>query len=200
MRFTACTLAGALAVGALATAPPAGAAARQLVIDRDHSSVTFSVRHLLSRVPGKFSRFEGTILFDEQAIEASNVKVKIETASIDTNVAQRDEDLRSARFFDAQRFPTLDFTSDAVKRLDGNKLRVEGKLTMHGVTKPVVLETEYLGSAKDPWGNLRYGFHATTRLNRKDFGMEWNELLEAGGFLVGDEVDISLDIEAMPAP
>ena len=122
----------------------------------------------------------------------------IQVASIDTNVEARDKDLRSDRFFDAEQFPTLEFTSTSVVAVSETKFKAKGFLTMHGVKKEVVLDIEFLGKGNDPWGNLRYGFHASTVVNRKDFGMQWNEVLETGGMLVGEEVTISLDMEALP--
>lgn len=172
-------------------------AGQELKIDPQHSSVTFSVRHLFSRVHGNFGEFSGTVNYDENAIEKSKVKITIQAASVDTNVKNRDDDLRSDRFFDAETFPTLEFFSKKIKKLDGNKFQIFGKLTMHGITRTVVLEGEFLGSGKDPWGNLRFGFHATTTINRKDFEMVWNETLETGGLLVGEEIEITLDIEAV---
>ncbi|HEY3124875.1 MAG TPA: YceI family protein [Thermoanaerobaculia bacterium] len=127
------------------------------------------------------------------------VPATVQAASVDSNVEARDRDLRSKRFFDVERFPTLTFASAAISDVASNRGKVRGMLTMHGVSKEVVLDTEYLGKGKDPWGNTRYGFHAETKINRKDFGMTWNEVVEAGGVLVGDEVEIALDVEAVPA-
>ena len=174
-------------------------AGQELKIDPQHSSVGFSVRHLFSRVHGSFREFSGTLEYDENDIGKSKVKVTIQASSVDTNVENRDDDLRSDRFFDAETFPTLEFFSKKIKKLDGNKFQIFGKLTMHGITRTVVLEGEFLGSGKDPWGNQRFGFHASTTINRKDFEMVWNETLETGGLLVGDEIEITLDIEAIPA-
>lgn len=186
--------------GALAFALWSGAAAAEtLKIDADHSSVSFRVRHLFTKVQGRFQKFDGSIEFDEKNPAASKVSATIQAASVDTNVEARDKDLRSKRFFDVERYPTLTFASAGVSELAGDKGKLRGTLTMHGVSKPVVLDTEYLGKGKDPWGNTRYGFHAATTVNRKDFGMAWNEAVEAGGVLVGDEVEIALDIEATPA-
>lgn len=200
MRTTLQRLAGVAAPASLALALAAPAArAETLKIDGDHSSVTFKVRHLFTKVPGRFQKFEGSLDFDEKNLSASKVNATIQAASLDTNAAARDKDLRSKRFFDVEQFPTLTFVSDAVTGVSGNKGKVKGTLTMHGVSKEVVLYTEYLGNGKDPWGNTRYGFHAETTVNRKDFGMAWNEALETGGLLVGDEVEISLDVEAVPA-
>ena len=179
---------------------PLPAAAEALKIDPEHSSVTFRVRHLFTKVRGRFQKFEGTIDFDERDLAASKVSAMIQAASIDTNVEARDKDLRSRRFFDVDRHPTLTFASAGVTDLSGNRGKLRGTLTMHGVSRQVVLDTEYLGKGKDPWGNTRYGFHAETRIIRKDFGMTWNEVIEAGGVLVGDEVEIVLDVEAVPEP
>ncbi len=187
----------ALVVGCVVSIAPATAA--ELNIDPDHSTVGFSVRHLFTRVQGRFQKFEGTITFDEKSISASKVSVTIQAASVDTNVEARDKDLRSSRFFDAGQFPTLEFISTSVSNGSGGKFKITGHLGMHGVKKKVVLDGEFLGKGVDPWGNERYGFHASTVVSRKDFGMQWNEVLESGGFLVGDEVTITLDVEAMPA-
>jgi polyisoprenoid-binding protein YceI len=181
------------------TAAAVSAEPLKLDIDPQHSTVSFRVRHLFTKVNGQFRGFEGTIEFDEKNLAASKVSVTIRAETIDTNVQARDKDLRSPRFFDVAKYPTLTFTSAAVTVASGNKGRIEGILTMHGVSREVVLDAEYLGAAKDPWGNQRYGFHAETKINRKDFGMTWNEVIEAGGLLVGDEVEITLDVEAVPA-
>ncbi len=178
---------------------PLAARAETLKIDPDHSSVTFRVRHLFTKVQGRFQKFDGTVAFDEKNPAGSKVSATIQAASVDTNVEARDKDLRSKRFFDVERYPTLTFASAGVSDVASNRGKVKGTLTMHGVSKDVVLDTEYLGKGKDPWGNTRYGFHAETRINRKDFGMAWNEVVEAGGVLVGDEVEIVLDVEAVPA-
>ena len=174
------------------------ASAESLTIDRDHSTVGFSVRHIFTRVTGRFQDFEGTIEFDEKDLSSASVSIRIRVASVDTNVEARDKDLRSKRFFDAEKFQTLDFESTSVSKGTGGKFRITGFLTMHGVKKEVVLDAEFFGKGKDPWGNLRYGFHAETAVSREEFGMKWNEVLETGGVLVGDEVTITLDIEAVP--
>lgn len=171
----------------------------RLSIDAQHSSIGFRVRHLFTRVAGQFRTFEGRIDFDDRDLAASKVAVTIQAESIDTNVEARDKDLRSARFFDVAKHPTLTFTSTRITDVEGDRGRISGILTMHGVSREVVLDAEFLGAGKDPWGNQRYGFHAETRINRKDFGMAWNEVVEAGGVLVGDEVEITLDVEAVPA-
>jgi polyisoprenoid-binding protein YceI len=178
---------------------PASANAGTLQLDPQHTSVAFRVRHLFTKVNGQFRKFQGSFQFDEASLRLSEVNAAIDVASVDTNVEARDNDLRSKRFFDAEKYPQMTFKSSAPLTLNGNQGQLQGLLTIHGVEKEVVLEVEYLGKAKDPWGNLRYGFHAATTINRKDFGMKWNEILETGGVLVGDEVEVVLDIEAVPA-
>jgi polyisoprenoid-binding protein YceI len=177
----------------------AHAQSANLAIDAQHSTVGFRVRHLFTKVNGQFRSFEGMIDFDAKTLAASKVSVTIKAASVDTNVEARDKDLRSKRFFDVEAYPTLTFKSSAITDVAGGSGKIKGLLTIHGVTREVLLDAQYLGSAKDPWGNQRFGFHAETKINRKDFGMAWNEAIEAGGVLVGDEVEILLDVEAVPA-
>jgi len=177
----------------------ARAEALKLSVDPQHSTVGFRVRHLFTKVNGQFRGFEGTIEFDPKNLAASKVAATIRASTIDTNVEARDQDLRSARFFDVAQYPTLSFASTGIADVSGTRGRIKGILTMRGVPREVVLEAEFLGSGKDPWGNQRYGFHGETKVNRKDFGMAWNEVIEAGGVLVGDEVEIVLDVEAVPA-
>ncbi|HET9467619.1 MAG TPA: YceI family protein [Vicinamibacterales bacterium] len=171
-------------------------AVRTLEIDRSHSEVAFQVRHLLSKVRGRFAEFGGTIQFDEAHPQDSRVNVTIQAASIDTAEGDRDKHLRSADFFDVDKYPTLHFESTSVTPRGGNTYDVEGQLTIHGVTRQVVLPASFLGSAQDPWGNTKFAFEAELTLNRKDFGLTWNAALETGGFLVGDEVRVSLSIQA----
>jgi polyisoprenoid-binding protein YceI len=167
-------------------------------IDKAHSEVTFQVRHLLTKVRGRFSEFEGTLEYDDQNPEKSSVSVTIHATSIDTNEKDRDTHLRSADFFEVEKFGTLTFKSTRVTRKSGDNYDVAGDLTIHGVTRPVTLAATHLGKAKDPWGNERIAFEAETTINRKDFGLLWNAALETGGFLVGDDVKISLSIQAVP--
>ena len=167
-----------------------------LEIDRSHSDVTFQVRHLLSKVRGRFNEFSGTIEFDESNPRNSRVDVTIQAASIDTGEADRDKHLRSADFFDVEKYPTLRFVSTSVTPRDGHAYDVAGDLTIHGVTRQVVLPAAYLGAASDPWGNTKSVFEVELTLNRKDFGLTWNAALETGGFLVGDDVRVSLSIQA----
>lgn len=168
-------------------------------IDKAHSEVTFQVRHLLTKVRGRFSDFEGTIEYDEQHPDNSSVRFTIEATSIDTNEKDRDTHLRSADFFEIEKFRTLTFESQSIVGKGTNQFDVTGDLTVHGVTRPVTFDVSFLGKAKDPWGNERIAFEADTTINRKDFGLHWNAALETGGFLVGDDVKISLSIQAVPA-
>ena len=166
-------------------------------IDASHSGVHFSVRHLVvAKVRGRFTTFTGTLAFDEAAPERSSVEVRIDVGSINTGVDQRDAHLRSPDFFDAEKFPVISFVSRRVTRAaDG--FRVTGDLTIRGITREVVLPVEYAGHTKDPWGGERAGFTARLAIERKDFGLTWNQLLEAGGVAVGDKVEIELEIEAV---
>ena len=188
-----------LTLGAILVLVSASAQAVNLKIDPQHSTVGFRVRHLISTVSGRFNEFSGSFEYVADDLSASTVKVTIQAASVDTNVAARDKDLRSKRFFDVEKHPTLEFESDAITNVSGSKGRIKGRLTIHGVTRDVVLDAEFLGKSKDPWGNEHFGFHARTTISREDFGMTWNEVIEAGGVLVGDEVEIILDISAVPA-
>ncbi len=168
-------------------------------IDTTHTTVGFSIRHMVfSKVRGRFQTFTGAIRLDDD-VAKSSVEVTIDAASIDTGTAQRDNHLRSADFFDVEKFPELRFRSTRVEDSGEGRLRVTGELTIRDVTREVVLEAEHAGSGKDPWGNERIGFVAKTSFDRKDFGLKWNQMLEAGGVLVGDRVDIELDVQAVNA-
>ena len=166
-------------------------------IDPAHSEVFFQVRHLVTKVRGRFSDFEGTITYDEANPEASSVNFSIKTASIDTNVADRDTHLRSADFFSAEEHPTLTFRSKKITKKGGDSFDVVGDLSMRGTTKEITLPVSFLGHATDPWGGKRVGFEAETTVNRKDYGLNWNAALETGGLLVGDEVKVSLSVQAV---
>jgi polyisoprenoid-binding protein YceI len=167
-------------------------------IDKAHSEVTFQVRHLLTKVRGRFSDFEGTIEYDEEQPENSSVNVTVQAASIDTSERDRDAHLRSADFFEVEQYPSLTFRSRSIARKGTQQFDLTGDLTIHGVTRSVTFGVDLLGKAKDPWGNERIAFEAETAINRKDFGLHWNAALETGGFLVGDDVKISLSIQAVP--
>jgi len=175
----------------------AGLSAEEYKIDGSHSKAQFSVKHLMvSNVRGEFGKMSGTVVFDDKNPAATRIVATLDAASINTGVTQRDEHLRGADFFDVAKFPTLTFTSkSARKTADG--LAVTGDLTMHGVTKEVVLNVEGPSSeVKDPWGNQRRGATATTKLKRSEFGLNWNKTIEAGGMVVGDDITITIDVEA----
>ena len=164
-------------------------------IDPAHSNVGFAVRHLMiTTVRGRFSGVEGIVVHDGTDPARSSVEVIIDPATIDTREPQRDAHLRSADFFDVEKFPTLTFRSTGLEG-GGERFKLSGDLTIHGVTRPVVLDVEPEGQVKDGWGGVRSGFTATTRIKRSDFGLTWNQLLEAGGVTVSDDVKISLDIQ-----
>jgi polyisoprenoid-binding protein YceI len=171
-------------------------AVQALDIDRSHSEVVFQVRHLLSKVRGRFADFSGTIEFDAERPENARVDVAIQAASIDTAEPDRDKHLRSADFFDVETFPELTFRSTSVSPRGDGTYDVRGDLTIHGVTKQVTLAASFLGTAQDPWGNVKFVFEAELTLNRKDFGLSWNAALETGGFLVGDEVKVTISVQA----
>ena len=163
-------------------------------IDPAHSSVGFSIRHIFSKVPGYFDKFTGTIDYDPANPTAASVKVDIDPASIDTKTQRRDDHLRSADFFDVAQFPAMSFVSTKVTKGEGNALTVEGNLTMHGVTKPVTLAATFLGAGPAQPGQ-KIGFEATTKIDRKDFGIIWNRTID-NGTLLGDDVAITIGIEA----
>ncbi len=166
--------------------------------DAVHSTVGFSVRHLMiSKVVGYFRTWSGTLLTDETAPANSRVEVKIEAASIDTKEPQRDDHLRSPDFLDAQKFPTISFRSTSVEKLSDDHFKVTGDFTIRDVTRQVVLDTEYFGRQKDPWGGERAGFSSKTSIDRREFGLTFNMPLDGGGFVVGDKVDINLEIQAV---
>jgi polyisoprenoid-binding protein YceI len=166
-------------------------------LDPVHSVAEFKVKHMMiSNVKGRFSTISGVMTFDESNIANSRVEASIDAASIGTGDAQRDAHLKSADFFDVEKYPTLSFRSTGINRTGSDELAVTGDLTVHGVTRPVVFQVEGpTPPNKDPWGNTRVGLSATTKINRKDFGLTWNAALEAGGILVGEEVTISLDLQ-----
>lgn len=169
-------------------------------IDTAHTGISFSVRHMVvSKVRGRFAKYSGTIRLDDRDITRSSVEVTIDASSIDTGVADRDTHLRSPDFFDAEKFPELTFRSHRIERVDDTHYRVVGELTIRDVKREVSLDVEYGGRGKDPWGNERVGFAAKTSIDRKDFGLTWNQALETGGILVGDRVDIDLDVQAVRA-
>jgi polyisoprenoid-binding protein YceI len=166
------------------------------VIDGAHSNVGFSVKHLMiATVRGSFTQVQGTVTVDETDPSTAEIDITIPTASVTTRDEKRDAHLRSPDFFDAERFPNMTFRSKRVERQSGDSLRVIGDLTIRDVTREVALEVELQGRAKDPWGNEKAGFEATTKIKRADYGLTWNAALETGGVLVGDEVKISIEAE-----
>ena len=170
-------------------------------IDPAHSQIQFSVRHMMiSNLRGRFEQFTGTVEFDEGDPTRSTVEVRIEAASIYTKEAQRDGHLKSADFLDAEHYPYLYFKSKRVEKLDDTHGRIIGDLIIRDMTREVALEVEYAGQAKSPWGTISAGFSATATLNRKDWGLRWNQGLETGGVLVGDQMNISIEIELVKQP
>ena len=176
---------------------PYAAVASTWNIDPDHSNFGFKIKHLMvSNVKGNFEKYSGVVDINEMDITKSKVEVTIDMNSVNTNVKKRDDHLRSADFFDVAKYPTMTFVSKKVTVASPDNLKVTGDLTLHGVTKEVVLDLEGpTGESKDPWGNIRKGATATTKINRKDFGLTWNQALETGGVLVGDEVELTLEVE-----
>ena len=181
--------------GSLLSGPSAQAAT--YAIDKDHTSVSFKIRHLFSKVEGMFRDFEGSIEYDAAHPEQLKAAVTIQAASIDTRVEKRDNHLRSKDFFDVEHYLTITFKSTKVTDATPNSATLQGVLTIHGVEKPVVLDVDIHGVGEDPWGNVRAGFTASTKINRKDFGLTWNETVETGQLLVGDEVEITLEVEGL---
>jgi polyisoprenoid-binding protein YceI len=185
----------------MATTLNAPAIATTWKLDPVHSVAEFRVKHMMiSNVKGQFTGISGALELDENNIANSRVEATIDASTIQTGDAQRDGHLKSADFFEVEKYPTLSFQSTNVTRTPDGDLSVAGDLTIHGVTRQVVFEVEGpTAQAKDPWGNTRVGLSATTKISRKDFGLTWNAALEAGGFLVGDQVTITLDIQFVQA-
>lgn len=184
-------------LAAAAMALPSLALAADWNIDDSHSSAQFKVRHLMvSTVRGEFGKVNGTVQYDAKAPEKMVIEATIDASSINTRNKDRDDHLRGADFFDVQKFPTLTFKSTSARKLGKDKFAVTGNLTMKGVTKPVTLEVVGLDKeVTDPWGNTRVGASATGKINRKDWGLTWNQALETGGVMVSDEVDLIIDAE-----
>jgi polyisoprenoid-binding protein YceI len=189
-----------LLVAALAI--PSFAFAATYEIDSSHSSAGFAVKHVMvSTVRGEFQKVSGTIVLDDKNLKASKVEASIDASTINTREPKRDEHLKSADFFDVKKFPNITFASTSVKSAGKGKYKVAGNLTMHGVTKPVVLDVDSPSTeVKDPYGNVKRGAVATTTVSRKDFGLNWNAALEAGGVVVGDDVKITIDLELNKKP
>lgn len=170
-------------------------------IDPAHSEILFSARHMMiSKVRGQFESFSGSVHFDPENMAATTIDVAIEATSINTRNEQRDGHLMSPDFLDAESFPQLIFKSTSVEQLSDTTGKLHGDLTIRGVTKPVALDVEYAGTALSPWGTTSAGFSAAVKINRKDWGLTWNQALETGGLLVGEEISIAIELELMKQP
>lgn len=168
--------------------------------DPAHSNAEFSVRHMMvTNVRGTFDKVSGTLDFDPANPAAARVEATIEAASISTGAEDRDNHLRSADFFDVEKFPTITFKSTSVEPTGDESARITGELTMRGVTRTITIDAEYLGQGPSPFGDVRAGFEGTVKINREDFGLTWNQALESGGVLVGKEVKITLNVQAVMA-
>ena len=191
------------AVAAATLLSPAFALASTWNVDASHSTAGFAVRHMMiSKTRGQFNKVTGKVNLDDKDVTKSTVEASIDVASIDTNEPKRDEHLRSPDFFDVAKFPNMTFKSTKVEKA-GAGLKIAGELSMHGVTKPVTFETAVTEPTKNPGGMTVRGVEAKTKISRKDFGLTWNKALETGGVVVGDEVEITLDVELVqeqPAP
>jgi polyisoprenoid-binding protein YceI len=165
-------------------------------VDPAHSEILFKVRHMvISTVTGKFEKFDGTVETEGDRLETAKVEFVIDSASVNTGVADRDNHLRSDDFFNAERYPQIRFVSTALKKINDQEYELTGNLTIRDVTRPVQLKVEYGGMVKDPWGSTRAGFVVTGKINRKDFGLKWNMMLETGGAVVSDEVQVQCAVE-----
>jgi len=186
-----------LMIGLFVLAVPVLTYAATWEMDPAHSSFQFKVRHLtVSNVSGDFSKSRGVVMIDDRDITQLRVEVTIDAASVNTGHAQRDEHLRGPDFFDVAKHPTITFVSRKVIKADGDRLKVAGDLTIHGVTREITVDVEGpTAEVKDPWGNFRRGATATTKISRKDFGLTWNKVLDGGGLVVGDEVNIYVEVE-----
>jgi polyisoprenoid-binding protein YceI len=186
-----------LMIGLFVLAVPVLTYAATWEMDPAHSSFQFKVRHLtVSNVSGDFSKSRGVVMIDDKDITQLRVEVTIDAASVNTGHAQRDEHLRGPDFFDVTKYPTITFVSRKVIKADADRLRVMGDLTIHGVIREITVDVEGpTAEVKDPWGNFRRGATATTKINRKDFGLTWNKVLDGGGLVVGDEVNIYVEVE-----
>lgn len=168
-------------------------------IDTTHSAINFTARHMVfAKVRGRFASWKGSVALDEKDLARSSVEVSIDTGSIDTGVADRDNHLRSADFFEVERFPSASFKSTRIEK-SGPNYKIYGELKIRDVSREVVLDAEDLGRGKDPWGNERVGFNAKTSINRLDYGLKWNQLLESGGVLVGEKIELEIEIQAVKA-
>lgn len=191
MRKTTAIIALTASLGASIAAAQA-----TYTIDTTHSSVGFKVRHLVSKVAGEFTDFDGTITADFNNLDASSVEFAIETASIDTGSEERDGHLRSPDFFNVETYPEITFKSNKITKKDNDTFVVAGTLTMRGVSQPVVLNVDYLGEM-EAMGGVRAGYEISTSINRQDFGVSWNRLLDSGGLVLGDTVEVMINLEVV---
>lgn len=196
MKKRAITLSWTVAAALVATP---SFALEHYSVDKAHSRVAFTVRHLMGKVTGTFQDYDLEVAIDRDRPEASTATFTIQAASIDTGNPDRDKQLRTPDFFDVAKFPTLSFTSTKVAKGSADTYQVTGTLTMHGVSRTITLPVEYLGAMKDPRGNNRAGFAIATSLNRKDYGIIWNQVLDAGGTLLGEDVTIDISLETVQA-
>jgi polyisoprenoid-binding protein YceI len=179
--------------------PQPASPTRTFIVDTSHSEVTFQVRHLLTKVRGRFSNFSGTVELDEARPDRSKVSFVVQAGSVDTGQDDRDTHLKSADFFAVDTFPTLTFASSRIIDRGNGQFDVAGELTIRGVTQAMVLPVSFLGRAKDPWGTEKLAFETAVTIDREEFGLVWNAPLEAGGFLVGDQVTVSISLQMRPA-
>lgn len=171
--------------------------AKTFEIDPHHSAVAFKIRNLFLHVDGRFTEFKGSIHYDPKDPSSWSTNATIQAASIDTRITRRDKHLRSADFFDVEKFPIMTFISTGVTDVTETGAKLKGELTLHGVTKPVVLDLRMKGSGEDAKDKTRARFTATTKINRKDFGLVWNRAVEGGGFVIGNEVTVTIEVEAI---
>ena len=171
-------------------------AADEYAFDKAHSTLGFSVTHLMvSKVPGQFNEYDGKIIFDANDLAASKIDVTIQSASVNTSVAKRDDHLKTADFFDAEKFPTITFASRSIVK-EGDQYKVTGDLTLKGVTKEVSFPATIAGPVKSPMGDTAIGIEASFKINRQDYGITWNKALDSGGYMVSDEVVVNVSVEA----
>lgn len=187
-----------VAPASMVSAAPTPAAMETYKVDAEHTNIGFRVSHLVfTKVPGRFNKFEGSLSLDRADLTKGSVTLTIDAASIDTNEPARDKHLKSDAFFDVERFPKITFQSTRVRQIAQNKFQVEGNLTIRDVTKQVTMDVDVLGFGPDGYGAFRAAFEAHARINRQDYGVSWNDVVEGGGLMVGNDVEINLSIEAI---
>lgn len=195
--LTLALVAGILLLAPLFSAAPAAAEKATYKIDPAHSEASFQIRHLFTQVRGRFNTFSGTIEMDPDNLADSKVELTIDAASINTENDQRDGHLKSEDFFSVKKYPEITFVSDSIEKTGESTYAVKGTFTMRGVSKEITLPVKLLGVGTDPWGNTRAGFSTETTLDRQEYGVNWNKALDQGGYLLGDDVDVQVNIEAI---